>query len=234
MLAASKALCLSYLLIAFKPLINQIGGGESSYRPMRVVVAGVIGGTASKLSGGKFVNGAVTGAFIQLFNAETALSKRKATIRSDSEDELKQKMGYEKGKTLVFSGKRKLAHTPGMAQQPNRDAMDQEVLHEDIFWFDEVGSLHTIGYTTTGTFNSFSQGWTVKDYLFSSPMYVADGAVDIYSMLTNMPGSQTVIGLDSVGMPISTSIPWDGNSYNLTTHNCQMFVTSARKLFSGL
>jgi hypothetical protein len=33
-------------------------------------MAGVVGGTASELGGGKFSNGAVTGAFVHMFNAE--------------------------------------------------------------------------------------------------------------------------------------------------------------------
>ncbi|MEI8595411.1 hypothetical protein [Photobacterium sp. Hal280] len=45
--------------------------GESGVAVMgRVTVAAVIGGTSSKLSGGKFENGAVTGAFSRLFNDE--------------------------------------------------------------------------------------------------------------------------------------------------------------------
>lgn len=38
--------------------------------PARVAMASAIGGTASKLSGGKFANGAITGAFSRLFNGE--------------------------------------------------------------------------------------------------------------------------------------------------------------------
>ena len=37
---------------------------------MRTAAASIIGGTASVLGGGKFANGATTGAFVHLFNAE--------------------------------------------------------------------------------------------------------------------------------------------------------------------
>ena len=36
----------------------------------RTVIMAVVGGTASALGGGKFANGAMSGAFVHLFNAE--------------------------------------------------------------------------------------------------------------------------------------------------------------------
>jgi ABC-type xylose transport system permease subunit len=35
---------------------------------MQIVTSAVIGGTAEKLGGGKFANGAVTGAYVMMFN----------------------------------------------------------------------------------------------------------------------------------------------------------------------
>ncbi|MEZ5901337.1 MAG: hypothetical protein R3D51_17800 [Hyphomicrobiaceae bacterium] len=46
------------------------GDGNPEYIAERTAVAAVAGGTASVLSGGKFANGAITGAFAQLYNAE--------------------------------------------------------------------------------------------------------------------------------------------------------------------
>ena len=37
---------------------------------MRTTVTGIVGGTASSLGGGKFSNGALSGAFVHMFNAE--------------------------------------------------------------------------------------------------------------------------------------------------------------------
>jgi RHS repeat-associated protein len=65
---------------AFKPLVNQIGGGSANYMPVRVIAAAIIGGTASRLSGGKFANGATTGAFVQLFNGETRLAAERQRL----------------------------------------------------------------------------------------------------------------------------------------------------------
>jgi hypothetical protein len=48
-----------------------MGSSEGGWRiPARITAAAVIGGTASEVGGGKFVNGAVTSAFQQLFNGE--------------------------------------------------------------------------------------------------------------------------------------------------------------------
>jgi hypothetical protein len=69
---------------ALKPMLNSIGGANSAnaaieegsmakleiYKVHRVVGAALIGGTASVISGGKFINGAATSAFIQIYNAE--------------------------------------------------------------------------------------------------------------------------------------------------------------------
>jgi hypothetical protein len=57
---------------AFAKHINNIGGGSRSIGAVagRVSAAALVGGTASELSGGKFVNGAVTGAFSRAFNDE--------------------------------------------------------------------------------------------------------------------------------------------------------------------
>ena len=69
---------------ALKFYINDIGGNQSAnsaianrdlvmlktYKAARVFAAAAIGGTASVISGGKFANGAITGAFAQMHNDE--------------------------------------------------------------------------------------------------------------------------------------------------------------------
>ncbi|MEM9101596.1 MAG: RHS repeat-associated core domain-containing protein [Pseudomonadota bacterium] len=77
---------------AMKSQINKIGGGDTATslqqleegRLARVAAAAVVGGTASVMSGGKFANGAVTGAFTQLFNGEQSL---KADVQRRQEAE---------------------------------------------------------------------------------------------------------------------------------------------------
>lgn len=55
---------------AFAKTIGGIGDGERSFgiTAARVTSAAIVGGAASELSGGKFANGAVTGAFSRAFN----------------------------------------------------------------------------------------------------------------------------------------------------------------------
>ncbi|MCH9814194.1 MAG: hypothetical protein K0U47_09675 [Epsilonproteobacteria bacterium] len=52
------------LLVKFK-----VERGEGGFT-LRTTIAGVVGGTASELGGGKFANGAVSGAFTHMFNHE--------------------------------------------------------------------------------------------------------------------------------------------------------------------
>jgi RHS repeat-associated protein len=65
------------LSCAFAPAINSIGGGAKGehfeYEAARVAASAAIGGTAAELGGGKFANGAVTAAFMRLYNEENHL-----------------------------------------------------------------------------------------------------------------------------------------------------------------
>lgn len=47
---------------------GRFGGAGTAAMVLRVLKAAVVGGTAARLGGGKFANGAVTGAFVQAFN----------------------------------------------------------------------------------------------------------------------------------------------------------------------
>ena len=47
-----------------------MGGDGAEGFTLRTSIAAIVGGTASRLGGGKFANGAVTGAFVHMFNAE--------------------------------------------------------------------------------------------------------------------------------------------------------------------
>jgi len=73
----------------------------------RTAAAAVLGGTASRLGGGKFANGAVTGAFVHLFNAEAH------TPETSSEETLANKVA---GK--LMSGITKLKDFMGLGRNP--------------------------------------------------------------------------------------------------------------------
>ena len=63
----------------------------------RTLIAAIVGGTASKISGGKFSNGAITAAMAQIFNAESPNLSRKAKI-----DAIMERVG--KGMDLASKG----------------------------------------------------------------------------------------------------------------------------------
>jgi len=52
---------------------TELGGDGTGGFTLRTTIAGVVGGTASEIGGGKFSNGAVSGAFVHMFNAEGAV-----------------------------------------------------------------------------------------------------------------------------------------------------------------
>jgi uncharacterized protein YcbK (DUF882 family) len=62
-------------------------------RVTRVIAAAVLGGTVSKIGGGKFANGAVTGAFVQAFNHDghKGTTKEKSEPLTKEESELLQR-----------------------------------------------------------------------------------------------------------------------------------------------
>ena len=86
---------------AFAGSIDGIDEGQR-FSPKRIVAAAVIGGTSSSITGGKFSNGAVTGAFSRAFNDELhdahvkkyAAQKRRDEIRSELYDQLEGLSSY--------------------------------------------------------------------------------------------------------------------------------------------
>lgn len=60
---------------SFRDWAGVPGDGDALGMAKRTAVAAVVGGTASRLGGGKFENGAITAAFAHLFNAESAAER---------------------------------------------------------------------------------------------------------------------------------------------------------------
>ncbi len=71
----------------FSPGTTMGGDGAGGFG-LRTSIAAVVGGTASEIGGGKFSNGAVTGAFVHMFNAEARalVLKRLDNYRKSNED----------------------------------------------------------------------------------------------------------------------------------------------------
>ena len=57
-----------------------LGGNGAEGFTLRTTVAAVVGGTASEIGGGKFANGAISGAFVHMFNAEAVKVLKRLTF----------------------------------------------------------------------------------------------------------------------------------------------------------
>jgi len=60
---------------------TEIGGDGAGGFTLRTTISGIVGGTASELGGGKFANGAISGAFVHMFNAEMHKYIRSLSVR---------------------------------------------------------------------------------------------------------------------------------------------------------
>ncbi|OIR25173.1 hypothetical protein BGC33_05595 [Bathymodiolus thermophilus thioautotrophic gill symbiont] len=165
----------------------------------------IVGGTISVVGGGKFANGAQTGAFRYLFNesmhtAHTTTGKRKYS----SVEELQKALGSD-GTTF---GKRPLKGSGGvMGVGPISDYYNSEFAHEQMF-FTKGGELRNLGYFDDGVIHS--DGDRQNDTLIQS--YTFDPI--IYH------------GLDS-----SNPAGFGINDYSLPFNNCQHYCDSIRKRF---
>jgi uncharacterized protein (TIGR02594 family) len=61
---------------AASPLVDKIPGTGQTAIAERTVLSATVGGTAAELGGGKFANGAVTAAFLRLYNDESIRAAR--------------------------------------------------------------------------------------------------------------------------------------------------------------
>jgi hypothetical protein len=95
---------------AFAGGIDRIGGSKfsSTYfdagnRALRIAAAAIVGGTSSAMSGGKFANGAMTGAFSRAFNDE-AEEHRLKPVKSKITIEEMRKSYVQAGKMIDPNG----------------------------------------------------------------------------------------------------------------------------------
>ena len=88
---------------AFVRTINGIGKG-ARFSAGRVPAAAVVGGKASSLSGGKFGNGAVTGAFSRAFNDENHWQEKLSTAREWAVENGGRVVSVAGGSIQVVSG----------------------------------------------------------------------------------------------------------------------------------
>jgi len=120
---------------ALSPAVGQLGEGRDFGTVLaKTAVSAAIGGTASKLSGGSFANGAATGAFQQLFNHVVSAARE----------------AYEQAKAQ--------AHADAKALASPHYALDEYGELGDNFHFYEIGPTALCSENTTWcTFDKLSQ-----------------------------------------------------------------------------
>jgi RHS repeat-associated protein len=67
---------------AASPLVDKIPGTGQTAIAERTVLSATVGGTAAELGGGKFANGAVTAAFLRLYNDERVYLEEQRVLKS--------------------------------------------------------------------------------------------------------------------------------------------------------
>ncbi len=70
----------AFLSALASPYIDGLGGANFEGEALRVGASAAVGGTAAELSGGKFANGAVSAAFLRLYNDEATKRVAKKTL----------------------------------------------------------------------------------------------------------------------------------------------------------
>jgi len=80
-----------------------LGGDGTGGFTLRTAIAAIAGGTASEIGGGKFANGAVSGAFVHMFNAEVGASIAKARQKILTMNVNKIISSFEKMRELPYA-----------------------------------------------------------------------------------------------------------------------------------
>ena len=212
---------------AASPGIDLIPGSSAGAIAERVAAAAVVGGTASAIGGGKFANGAVSGAFIRLFNEEAHQN-----FKPKSLDDLKSRMGWKKGEAIAFTGQRPLAGMKDMYFRNGvSDAANLEILHEQVFMIDEAGTLQNVGFFGSGassgggvgpdSVSKFTDYTFNKDAIFwrSSPELNPDQNLQYLRL------SQTRTDWN---WTIEQLSPMFTTRYNVCSCNCQDFAAAFR------
>ena len=116
---------------------TELGGEGTGGFTLRTSIAAIIGGTASKVGGGKFSNGAVSAAFVHMFNAEDGLSLTKRFLSGESGE-------------FIFSA----------ADTITKDLMSDPRLRRGISLWKNTNSLKVgnYGFVDIGTFFPIEKG----------------------------------------------------------------------------
>ncbi|CAA6816982.1 MAG: Unknown protein [uncultured Sulfurovum sp.] len=165
----------------FSPGTTMGGDGVGGFT-LRTTIASIAGGTASELGGGKFSNGAVSGAFVHMFNAEMKNLLRGAYKNTASI------LNTMKNGDIVF-GKRALKGVLMVQMGNGFDAIDQELVHEQVF-FKMNGEVSNVGFSDgEWLINELPEGYAFSEsYHTNNLNYVLSAAGSFNTSLYSLFG----------------------------------------------
>ena len=109
---------------AFAGSIDGIDDGQR-FSPKRILAAAVLGGTTSSITGGKFANGAVTGAFSRAFNDE---NHAQAEARAQKESRV---LSYEEYLQEIEDGGAKIGSLSSADKKLAKSLMADEIFQTE-------------------------------------------------------------------------------------------------------
>ena len=195
--------------------ISKIGNGSMSIgaRIARVSAASIVGGTVTKVTGGKFANGAVTAAFSRAFNDELQHENKEAALRR-----LRFYAGFAVRGTFtatwdgelvpwMFDATAGLAMNPGLRKTTSGLVSGLEA---------QIEGLASANYNGNGYGYSFGRGielgllWDNAESIAGAKALYVDsfigGLTVFYSRETNWPIG-LLIGGPSIGLSVSRPSP---------------------------
>jgi len=144
----------------------------------KVFAAAILGGTASKISGGKFANGAITGAFSRLFNDEKHKSKQQKITEAKG-------IVAEKISEVNLKGGLMREYDGASANQP-LGAIVREA--DGLFYIDPQTEGNRVNYLVpdglqTGSENFWDSNFSVKA-IYGKPTAIVIGTAPYDSPLS--------------------------------------------------
>ncbi|MFT7880574.1 MAG: hypothetical protein ABXS91_09310 [Sulfurimonas sp.] len=151
-----------------------MGGDGAGGFGLRTTIAAITGGTASALGGGKFANGAISGAFVHMFNAEAKAFLMKNSL---SKEEI---MSRDKTGREAYMKQKLQSGSEWMNRHPAGDGSNLKT-----FWGIVTAPLAVIGITKL-----LSIGETM---LLTNPAMTTDIVLDFTtsSLCPSLPAGST-------------------------------------------
>ncbi|MCH6259284.1 hypothetical protein MLD52_22210, partial [Puniceicoccaceae bacterium K14] len=127
----------------------------------RTIAAAIVGGTASELSGGSFANGAITGAFVQLFNHEHDEEGEVPVAESGDDEPIQRTIFYDASNPDEVDFNRRVAETLAVGEFDRVIPFTENTNLIDIY--DRVVLSSEVYFVGHGNSNGFVMGGLAID-----------------------------------------------------------------------